>query len=62
MNTMKTAVEKTPPGAFSERISSLDRRVYHPLYHDESNVHSEKAVNNLHNPRKGRAKSNNKGS
>ncbi len=36
MNTMKTAVEKTPPGAFSERIPSLDRRVYHPLYHEES--------------------------
>ena len=32
MNTMKTAVDKTPPGAFSEKIFSLDRRVYHPLY------------------------------
>ena len=30
LNTMKTAVDKTPPGAFSERIISLDRRVYHP--------------------------------
>ena len=32
MNTMKTATDKTPPGAFSEKIFSLDRRVYHPLY------------------------------
>ena len=31
MNTMKTVTEKTPPGAFSEKIFSLDRRVYHPL-------------------------------
>ncbi len=36
MNTMKTAWEKTPEGAFSERIFSLDRRVYHPLYGDET--------------------------
>jgi 3'-5' exoribonuclease len=32
MNTMKTAEDKTPPGAFSEKIYSLDRRVYHPRY------------------------------
>ena len=32
MNTMKNAEDKTPPGAFSEKIFSLDRRVYHPLY------------------------------
>ena len=32
MNTMKTATDKTPPGAFSEKIFSLDRRIYHPLY------------------------------
>ena len=30
MNTMKTATDKTPAGAFSERIPSLERRVYHP--------------------------------
>ena len=35
MNTMKTAVDKTPPGSFSEKIYSLDRRVYHPLYPQE---------------------------
>jgi len=32
MNTIKTAMDKTPPGAFSEKIYSLDRRIYHPLY------------------------------
>ena len=32
MNTMKSAEDKTPEGAFSEKIFSLDRRVYHPLY------------------------------
>ena len=32
MNTVKTATDKTPPGAFSEKIFSLDRRIYHPLY------------------------------
>jgi 3'-5' exoribonuclease len=31
MNTMKTVTDKTPAGAFSEKIFSLDRRVYHPL-------------------------------
>ncbi len=36
MNTMKAAWEKTPEGAFSEKIFSLDRRVYHPNYADEA--------------------------
>ncbi len=35
LNTMKTAVDKTPPGAFSEKTISLDRRVYHPQYAEE---------------------------
>ncbi len=35
MNTMKTAVDKTPPGSFSEKIYSLDRRIYHPLYGED---------------------------
>ena len=35
MNTMKSVTDKTPPGAFSEKIFSLDRRVYHPLYEEE---------------------------
>ena len=36
MNTMKTASDKTPEGAFSERIPSLERRIYHPLYTEEA--------------------------
>ena len=36
MNTMKTAVDKTPEGAFSEKIYSLDRRVYHPMYTEDA--------------------------
>ena len=36
MNTMKSVTDRTPPGAFSEKIFSLDRRVYHPLYPEEA--------------------------
>ncbi len=36
MNTMKGVEDKTPEGAFSEKIFSLDRRVYHPLYRDDA--------------------------
>ena len=36
MNTMKAVTDKTPPGAFSERIFSLERRVYHPLYEEDN--------------------------
>lgn len=36
MNTMKAAVDKTPEGAFSEKIYSLERRVYHPFYTDDA--------------------------
>ena len=36
MNTMKTAWEKTPEGAFSEKIFSLDRRIYHPRYTEDA--------------------------
>ena len=36
MNTMKTAFDKTPEGAFSEKIISLDRRVYHPRYTEDA--------------------------
>ena len=35
MNTMKSATDKTPEGAFSEKVYSLDRRVYHPYYAEE---------------------------
>ena len=36
MNTMKGVQDKTPEGAFSEKIFSLDRRVYHPAYTDDA--------------------------
>ena len=36
MNTMKGVIEKTPEGAFSEKIFSLDRRVYHPRYTEDA--------------------------
>ena len=36
MNTMKGVEDKTPEGAFSEKIFSLDRRVYHPVYTDDA--------------------------
>jgi len=36
MNTMKGITDKTPEGAFSEKIFSLDRRVYHPLYTEDA--------------------------
>ena len=36
MNTMKAVMDKTPEGAFSEKIFSLDRRVYHPRYEEPS--------------------------
>lgn len=34
MNEMQGILQRTPQGAFSEKIWSLDRRVYHPLYTD----------------------------
>ena len=36
MNTMKTVMDKTPEGAFSEKAYSLERRVYHPFYAEEA--------------------------
>ena len=35
MNEMNGILRRTPTGAFSEKIWSLDRRVYHPHYADE---------------------------
>lgn len=32
LNQFKAAVKKTKPGAFSDRVYALDRRVYHPFY------------------------------
>ena len=36
MNTMKAAMDKTPEGAFSEKIFSLERRIYHPRYTEDA--------------------------
>ena len=36
MNEMKGIMDRTPAGAFSEKIWSLDRRLYHPLYEYEA--------------------------
>ena len=37
MNEMKSIHDRTPEGAFSEKIPSLDgRRMYHPFYSDEA--------------------------
>ena len=36
MNTMKNAEDKTPEGAFSEKVFSLERRVYHPRYTEDA--------------------------
>lgn len=35
MNEMQGVMERVPAGAFSEKIWSLDRRLYHPYYSDE---------------------------
>ncbi len=34
MNEMEGIMARTPEGAFSEKIWSLDRRMYHPMYDD----------------------------
>ncbi|MGN1019979.1 MAG: 3'-5' exoribonuclease YhaM family protein [Aristaeellaceae bacterium] len=36
MNEMQGIMERVPEGAFSERIWSLDRRLYHPRYSDDA--------------------------
>ena len=43
MNEMETVVMRTPAGAFSEKIWSLDRRVYHPNYPEEAPAEEENA-------------------
>ena len=35
LNEMQTALDRTKPGCFSDRIFALDRRVYHPHYQNE---------------------------
>ena len=32
MNEMQTALGKVPPGVFTDKIYSLERRLYHPRY------------------------------
>ena len=34
MNEMQSIMQRTPEGAFSEKIWSLDRRLYHPHYEE----------------------------
>ncbi len=41
MNEMDGVLKRTPSGAFSERIWSLDRRMYHPRYRTENAEESE---------------------
>ena len=36
MNEMEGIMARTPAGAFSEKIWSLDRRLYHPYYADDA--------------------------
>ena len=43
MNEMNGIVRRTPAGAFSEKIWSLDRRVYHPRYAAEAEPGIESA-------------------
>jgi len=43
MNEMGGILQRTPAGAFSERIWSLDRRVYHPRYLSETPAEPEDA-------------------
>lgn len=35
MNEMEAVMKRTPQGVFSEKIWSLDRRLYHPVYRSE---------------------------
>ena len=43
MNEMEAVVKRTPAGAFSEKIWSLDRRVYHPNYPEKAPAEEENA-------------------
>ena len=41
MNELEAVLKRTPKGIFSEKIWSLDRRVYHPKYLIEDEVEEE---------------------
>ena len=43
MNEMEGVMKRTPKGAFSEKIWSLDRRLYHPNYLNEEAVEAPSA-------------------
>ena len=42
MNEMNGIVQRTPAGAFSEKVWSLDRRIYHPHYMAEAAFAAER--------------------
>ena len=42
MNEMNGIVQRTPAGAFSEKVWSLDRRIYHPHYMSEAALAAER--------------------
>lgn len=44
MNEMEAVMKRTPPGVFSEKIWSLDRRLYHPVYQLEESEAEEPKV------------------
>lgn len=44
LNEMRTALLRTKPGMFSDRIFALDRRVYHPLYQSDPFVSAAEAL------------------
>ncbi len=43
MNEMEGVMKRTPKGAFSEKIWSLDRRLYHPNYQSEEAAEAQPA-------------------
>lgn len=45
MNEMQAAVSKVAPGAFTDKIWSLDRRLYRPLFTAEPQTQDEPAAN-----------------
>ena len=44
LNEMQAALSRTKPGAFSDRVFALDRRVYHPVYQNDSYPDKEEQV------------------
>lgn len=45
LNEMQTALRRTRPGEFSDRVFALDRRVYHPVYFMEDDFVSDEGLN-----------------